>query len=364
MSRDEKTMDWTTWYPWSRDLATPPAAIDYADQVAIPSYEPIIITVVIPVGPGHEQLVVDAIDSVDAQTFRLWECIVVNDSGKSLPNLPNWVKIIETAGRQGVAHARNTGLSQAKGNFFVPLDADDTLEPEALAKMFEVWQEHGYYVYTDWYERWPDKVNVWECGDYDARDLTKKGCLHLVTALYPMSAWRDIGGFDESLSAWEDWDFQLQLAKRGICGIRIPEPLITYRKDTGMRREDNYAEFEKSKEGIVKKWGPYFTGEDVLMGCSSCSKKTIQKSGARQQSEAQMQAQSQFDDGTDLVLLEYTGGKEGALNYKGPSGQMYRFSSFAGENQKLVKPEDVQHFLSMRGDFRVIQKASPIESAS
>lgn len=365
MSRDEKTLDWSTWYPWARDLSAPPAAIDYEERVAIPSYEPILITVVIPVGPGHEQLVIDAVDSIDAQTFRLWECIVVNDSGNPLPNLPNWVKIINnTPARQGVAASRNIGLRQAKASLFLPLDADDTLEPTALAMMHEVWLEHRDYVYSDWYERWTDHSNIWECADYDAKNLTKKGCIHTVTALYPLSAWKDIGGFDESLFAWEDWDFQLQLAKRGICGIRIPEPLLTYRKDTGMRREENYTDFEQSKQGIVDKWGPYFTGEEELMACSSCRKKSIPKQSQVQASESpQRKAQTTSENGNDLVLMEYVGGKEGSLNYRGPSGQIYRFGSMTGENQRLVRPNDVDHFLTMR-DFRVIQKEAPVGTNS
>src|SRR3972149_10543017 len=271
MSRKQEPRDWSLWFPWSRELAAAPAAIPYTEQVPIPSYEPLLITVVIPVGPGHQDLVIDAIDSVDAQTFRLWECIVVNDTGGKLPPLPNWVRVFSTrAGPKGVARARNLGLSHAQAKLFLPLDADDTLEPEALAKMFEVWQEYKGYVYGDWREQWDDgKQKIWRtifvkcenCGwfgfegeanenccpkcrsdnlklvqdGYDASYLIKKGCLHAVTALYPVEAWKKVGGFDEKLPAWEDWDFQLKLANIGVCGTRLPYPIFTYRKDTGMR---------------------------------------------------------------------------------------------------------------------------------
>lgn len=361
MSREHELPDWTTWYPWSRDLAAAPAAIPYMEQVPIPSYEPILISVIIPVGPGHEKLVVDAVDSVDAQTFRLWECIVINDSGNPLPPLPNWVKIVSTrSGPRGVARARNLGLRHAKANLFVPLDADDTLEPEALAKMFEVWQQYKGYVYGDWYERWEgQKPKVWQAPDYDASTLTQRGCLHAVTALYPMEAWRS-SPFDESLPAWEDWDFQLSLAAAGICGTRIPEPLFTYRKDTGMRREENYAQFEDSKQGIMNKWGPYFKGTEVLMGCRSCpggGGKKIQAPPAA----AAAKAVAPPDD-SSLVLVEYTGGRSGSLNYRGPvSGQIYRFSSSPGESQKYIHGQDAEHFRTLR-DFRVVQKEAPVNA--
>ena len=360
MSRQHQLRDWTTWYPWSRELAAAPAAITYEKQVPVPSYEPLLVSVIIPVGPGHEQLVVDAVDSVDAQTLRLWECIVVNDSGKPLPPLPNWVKVVSTRkGPKGVSRARNLGLRHAKAALFVPLDADDTLEPEALSKMFEVWQTHKGYVYSDWHELWDEgPIKVWNAPDYDAQLLTKKGCIHAITALYPVEAWKKVGGFDEELPAWEDWDFQFQLAKLGICGTRIPQALFTYRKDTGMRREENYAAFEISKKGILDKWGGYFTGEEELMGCRSCPGGGGKKIAMAAPNGAQMAAARPANvDATDLVLIEYFGAKAGALNYLGPSGQIYRFSS--EERQKYIRREDLEHFLSMR-DFRAVQKEAPV----
>src|SRR3989337_1643222 len=51
MSRQHQLRDWTTWYPWSREMAAAPAAITYEKQVPVPSYEPLLVSVIIPVGP-------------------------------------------------------------------------------------------------------------------------------------------------------------------------------------------------------------------------------------------------------------------------------------------------------------------------
>ena len=233
-----------------------------------------------------------------------------------------------------------------------------------MSEMYEVWTETRYYVYSDWYERWPDKVKIWECDDYDPMNLLKKGCMHLVTALYPISAWKEVGGFDEDLSAWEDWDFQLKLADKGICGIRIPQPLLTYRKETGTRREENYDQFEKSKQGIVDRWGKYFENEEELMACNSCAKKKVAKPLTQSEVESKTaQAQSASEDGNDLILIEYIGGKIGSMNYKGTSGQVYRFGANPGETQKLVKPQDAEHFAAQK-DFRIVQKEAPVGATS
>ncbi len=359
MSRNEPIRDWSAWYPWSRDRGAPPAAIAFDPQVPVPSLEPLLISVVIPVGPGHEELVIDALDSVDAQTLRLWECIVVNDTGRRLRYVPNWARLLETRGGLGVAAARNLAISAARSKLFVPLDADDTLEPEALSQMFEAYKRFGGYIYPDWLERWPDRMQVWNTPEYSAQELLTRGCLHAITGLYGVESWKKVGGFDETLSAWEDWDFQLRLAQNGICGTRLPVPLFTYRKETGMRRESNYAAFEESKADILERWKDYFTGKEQLMGCRSCpgggggripAPPTVASSQAAQAVPLQ--------DREDYAVVEYIGARQGLMTFRAPSGQLYHFSASPTERQKYVRKDDGLYFANMQ-DFRLRERAAP-----
>lgn len=359
MSREKKPADWSVWYPWARQLTLPPAAIDYEEQQPIPSYEPVLVSVIIPVGPGHEELLIDALDSVDSQTFRFWECVIVNDTGKPLPWVPSWARVIETKGEIGVAAARNLGIKLSKAKLFIPLDADDTLEPSALAKLYPVQKEWGGYVYSDWFERWVGRdLGKWDTQEYDAQLLLQKGCLHAVTALYSRVAWEQVGGFDETLPAWEDWDFQLKLAEAGICGTRIPEPLFTYRKDTGQRREENYAAFELSKQGILDKWKSHFQGRKELMACSRCPG----GGGGRVQPSTLMsplvRAPQTPDDVSEYVIVEYIGLKQGGRTFRAPSGQTYRFSATPSEKVKYVRRDDIP-FFSEKVDFRIVQERAP-----
>ena len=218
---------------------------------------------------------------------------------------------------------------------FVPLDADDTLEPQALAQMFQTQKRWGGYVYGDWHEINAGKKSVWITQEYDAQLLISKGCLHAVTGLYPVAAWKQIGGYDETLPAWEDWDFQLKLADAEICGTRFPKPLFTYRKDTGMRRDANFASFEESKAGILAKWKDYFGGSKELMGCRSCGG----GGGGRvsvADSAGGVMAKAGAPPSEATVLVEYTGKKEGAVNFRGPSGTTYRFAANSTDRIKMV----------------------------
>lgn len=366
MSRTEELPDWTNWYPWSRDLSAPPAAVVTEKQVPIPMYLPTGVSVIIPVGPGHEELLIDALDSVDAQAYRLWECIVVNDTGQPLKRLPSWVKIINTTGQIGVAAARNLGIRTATAKLFLPLDADDTIAVDCLARMVGTYKEFGGYVYCDWYKRETGKpTEVWEVADWDPQLLIDRGSLHAVTALYPVAAWKDVGGFDSELPAWEDWDFQLSLANRGWCGTRIPRPLFTYRVDKGTRREQNFdggpgsPGFEDSKKGILKKWKSFFDGKEELMACRGCGN----GGGGQVQAPPTFSSKAPVMSEEDLAkytIIEYTGGKSGSINFKGrETGTVYRFSNRPTERRKYVLNDDIEFFDSRR-DFQRVEKTAPV----
>ncbi|KKL59016.1 hypothetical protein LCGC14_2219570, partial [marine sediment metagenome] len=256
MSRVVPDWDWTAWFPWSRHMnlvpfgveERPPARLNDGITWAVSSYEPAKIAVIIPVGPGHQGLVIDALDSLEAQTYRQWECIVVNDTGEPLTVPHPWVTVIDTLGQEGPGAARNAGIAASKAPLFVPLDADDFLQSDALELMIAVWERDGGVVYGQWWDDKADGISLWDPPEYDAKLLVTKGCIHAVTALYPKSAWAAVEGFDPTISHWEDWDFQIKLAHIGVCGTKVSEPLWTYRKLTGTRREANFAAFEQGKE--------------------------------------------------------------------------------------------------------------------
>ena len=130
--------------------------------------------------------------------------------------------VIEDRERRGPGAARNAGLAQADTPFVAFLDADDQIAPtwaaETLAA-FEAWNG-ARYVYTDHLQ--------------DGRLIEAPRCAwvrqtwHVITALIPTEWARKVGGFDETMPAFEDTDLYLKLLTSGYCGRRLARPLFTY----------------------------------------------------------------------------------------------------------------------------------------
>lgn len=364
MSHVQSDWGWNDWYPWSRNLDLTPFGASVEGRKKVPSYEPVSISVIIPVGPDHTELVVDAIDSLVAQTFTRWEAIVINDSGKEIPWLPTFARQFTTTpeGGMGPAIARNLGIQAAKGRLILCLDADDYLHPSALQKMFDVQSSYGGYVYSDWFVQ--ETMQKVESPDFNCKDLLGK-LTHAVTFLFPKKSWEEIGGFDATLDAWEDWDFVLSLVNSGCCGTRIPQPLFYYRLQTGVRREGFFADIEAKKQVMYDKWGEYISGGKEL-GCSSCGGgggHTIAWSGQ----SAQQQSNFALPEG-DMVLLEFQG-TGGAQTFIGKvTGTKYRFGSDPGHKTMYVHREDSGFLLSLVNRFQEVKKSEietePVLAAS
>jgi glycosyltransferase involved in cell wall biosynthesis/GT2 family glycosyltransferase len=380
------------WYPWIADPRLMPAAavrpID-AGQLPYPSLDPPVITVVIPIGPGHGMNAVTAIDSVDAQHFRHWEVIVVNDSGEDLPLLPQWVRVLcndpecpcvdgdpcHYRGADpwpwlppaGVARARNRALGVARTPLFLPLDADDFLQPEAMTMMFDAFLDSAScrsIIYPDWWEDNEDQGHWthYQTDDYrvdivDGRERRgpdgekRGGVVHSVVALTPVAYWREVGGYDESLPAWEDWGFQIKTAAAGFCSRRVPRPLFNYSKHSGFRRSDNYVDFDESRDAMMT--ADFGIGAEGLMPCSTCG------GGRGNYNTANGEAgYASGPPSDDYATVEYTGSRGGTFRLRGTSGSTYAFS--ASRREAFVLKIDLPNFAG-RGDFIVRDRPSMTE---
>lgn len=359
MSRTQEPVDWVKWFPWAKENKLMPAGASTQTQMPVPAHDNIAISVVIPCGPNHRMLVKDAVDSVDAQFYRDWECIVVFDGPGPQPELPSWVKVYWTTDHmgapRGVAAARNFGIERSKAPLYVPLDADDYLQPNALGWLLDAYRETRDIIYSDFWEdpKEPGNFSVYRLPDYDAANLTK-GTIHCVTSLVPKTAWQRVGGYDENLPAWEDWDFQIKCADLGICSRRIVAPLWVYRKHTGLRREDNVRNFEQSKNGILSKWSELWSGGKQLMACSSCAARASIRPNSSPMMSPNQAAMRLTSPNGEAMMVQYIGDKRGNVSYRGKGGNFYVFA--AGDPPRYVLSVDLHLFMGRTDEFVIMEK--------
>lgn len=111
-----------------------------------------LVSVLIP-NYNYAQYIEKAVESVERQTYRNFEIIVVNNGSTDnslevLRALGNRITLVDQK-NLGQSGSRNSGLKHARGEFIAFLDADDTWEPTKLEKQVALFrdQEVGL-VYT------------------------------------------------------------------------------------------------------------------------------------------------------------------------------------------------------------------------
>lgn len=324
-SNTNQEWPWEKWYPNRGFMVGGPIRIN----------EPT-VSIIVPVGPGHGlQAIEDCLDSVYAQTYTNWECIVVDDCG-DIRFLPSWVRRYSTnTPASGVSVARNVGLREAKGKFFVLLDADDYLDNKALEKMMAAW-EPNHYVYCGWYKA--ETMEPYSIDNVYTPTTMLHNLIHPVTALYPMDIAKHLS-FDETMRVGEDWDFVLGCMANELCGIYVDEPLLYYRQASGRNRQGLKDNIDEIRSQLNSKWS------DRVMACGCTQKQAVRPT------VEQMLAVANNDG--DLVLVEYIGSSLGSITYTGPqTGKSYRFGLDSGNNYRYVHRADADHFIQ-RSEFQL-----------
>jgi glycosyltransferase involved in cell wall biosynthesis len=200
------------------------------------------VSVVVPVFNAGRDLE-RALDSVEAQTWRDLEVIVVDDGSTDPPTLG---ALDRACGRPGVtvhrtenrgpAAARNHAIERARGAYVLPLDADDHLAPGFLERTARVLDaEPEAAVVHTWVGLVGGHHGTWRTGEFSLAALLARCTIH-VSSLYRREVWTDVGGYDPRFTdGGEDWDFWLSAAARGWKGRPVPEVLAYYRRSASSR---------------------------------------------------------------------------------------------------------------------------------
>jgi glycosyltransferase involved in cell wall biosynthesis len=169
-----------------------------------------------------------ALSSVQAQTFRDHEIIVIDDgstdntSERAAEVAPEALLLRQANG--GPGRARNAGIARARGRLVAFLDADDVWFPDALATLVNFARRHpdAGLVHAEYEPSYLTGPPPLEATLPRLRFCEIFHQLHPVptgAVLVPRKVLEEVGGFDERREVYvEDWELWLRIAARHPVG--------------------------------------------------------------------------------------------------------------------------------------------------
>jgi glycosyltransferase involved in cell wall biosynthesis len=179
-----------------------------------------------------------AVGSVLAQTFEDFELLIIDDASdeSDRPDPSEFtdqrVRVIQRDTNGGVAAAQNTGLQAARGDLVAFLHSDDTWEPGKLAIQVDAMRsapdalaiESATIRISDGGTKTVGpRLNGATFDQFFSRTVRN---VHIAGFMFRREALIDVGGFDERLRSYEDFDVLLRLLRAGTF-VFSEDPVAT-----------------------------------------------------------------------------------------------------------------------------------------
>ncbi|MCW4024180.1 MAG: glycosyltransferase [Candidatus Bathyarchaeota archaeon] len=187
-----------------------------------------VVSVILPT-KNRSRFLEPAIKSVLSQTFKEFELIIIDaastDNTSQVVNGFNdsRIKYLRQEKDEGVCAARTLGISKSKGDFVAFLDDDDLWLPKKINTQLTVFRgasnavgvvycSSGYYIRMD--EQVVKFHGASVSGNIFAQIVEKNIIGNCSGVMVRRECFSDVGLFDASLYAGEDWDMWIRLAKK------------------------------------------------------------------------------------------------------------------------------------------------------
>jgi glycosyltransferase involved in cell wall biosynthesis len=223
-----------------------------------------LVSVIVP-AYNAERFLGEAVESVLRQTWHEIEVIIVDDGSSDgtaalaerLAASDPRVRVIHQE-NGGLSSARNAGLAASRGEYVSFLDADDVLLPDKIGKQLAFLTQFAScdLVYSDHYvgdsaatptllvSKRPPPLRAAEL-------LVFRNWFAPFSPLLRAELARRVGGFDESLTASEDWDFWIRASRCGALSY-LPGPVGVYRMHAEQMHRD-LARLRANQDKVIRK---------------------------------------------------------------------------------------------------------------
>lgn len=214
----------------------PPEAPAYRFSVVITCY-------------NYAKFLRDCVRSVVNQTYKNFELIIVNDGSTDNSQAVAEacrrefsavaIRVLNQPNSGQPALARNAGIRLAKGQYVLPLDADDLIGPQYLeqaSQLIDTDPAVDFICANSVFDDGKTKTLA-RPGRFDAALMATKNQF-VYCCVYRRALWEKIGGYRDNVRGCEDWDFWVAIAVAGAKPGFIPcIGLIYNQKETGVFAE-------------------------------------------------------------------------------------------------------------------------------
>jgi glycosyltransferase involved in cell wall biosynthesis len=168
---------------------------------------------------NRSQFILDAIKSIQNQSFQVDEIIIIddgsNDETKSLLQSLHVTYIFQA--NNGVSSARNRGIQEAKNEWIAFLDSDDTWEKDKIQAHINFHKNNPFFLASFTDEIWIKNDKEVKLKRHQKKEQptflnSLRNCkIGTSTFFAHKSIFETVGYFDESLVACEDYDLWLRI---------------------------------------------------------------------------------------------------------------------------------------------------------
>ena len=219
------------------------------------------ITVIMPCY-NYAHYIKETIDSLKNSTYKKWNCIIVNDGSTddSENVIFNLIKddkrfVYIKQPNKGLSGARNIGIRAANTKYILCLDPDDKISPTYIENGIKYLNEHEdvtlYYgkakmFYDDGTEE------DWNLPKYSYEQLIYSNCIYSAF-IYRKKDYERIGGYDENMRGYEDWEFLVRLLSDNRKIYMTDDVVFYYRRHDGSMDSIAKKNYQMYKEYILNK---------------------------------------------------------------------------------------------------------------